>query len=172
MKLNIGCGDYLADGWTNVDRMPRTPDVIGERSFYALDVVVGLPWKDGSCERIYAGHVLEHLTYDDELPAALAELKRLLSDDGQMMVVGPDIDRARDGLFDEETIKGIWPGAYIPDVPGAMHQWEPTARAHEAALLAAGLSATEILIKRVTADWPVVSRIGWQLAFLCWKTNL
>jgi predicted SAM-dependent methyltransferase len=172
MKLNIGCGTYLAPvPWTNVDRYPQRPrpadrNGSGEQ-FFCLNVVEGLPWPDGSCSHIYAGHVLEHLRYEDELPAALAEMKRLLAPDGTLCVVGPDIDRAIKDGYGAETIHGIWPGAQIPDVPGAMHQWRPTEKAHHDALVAAGFSAIPISIRQVEDIWPVVSRIGWQLAFHC-----
>lgn len=167
MKLNVGCGDYLADGWVNIDRTPRNrADVdLSRHHYFTIDVLKGLPWGDGACERIYAGHVLEHLRYDDELPAALAEMKRLLAPDGVLCVVGPDLDRAKARYPD--AVPGIWPGIHGPETPGAMHQWEPTVDAHARALDAAGFSASEVPIEYVEDTWPVVSRIGWQLAYYC-----
>jgi predicted SAM-dependent methyltransferase len=170
MKLNVGCGAYPARGWVNVDRYPQEAATDGHYSFAVVDITT-LPFRDGEAELIYAGHVLEHLTYDDELPRALAEIRRVLAEEGQLMVVGPDIDRATRGRYNEETVRGIWPGATIPNMPGAEHQWEPTVWAHERALVAAGFAAEEVPIHHVTRDWPVVSYVGWQLAFTCSKRD-
>jgi predicted SAM-dependent methyltransferase len=159
IRLNVGCNEYAAEGWTNIDRYEH------EGVDLVADLTVSWPWTDGSVQAIYAGHVLEHLTYDDELPAFLSEARRVLVPLGIMMVVGPDVERAR-RRFPYE-VPAIWPGAKIPDMPGAEHQWEPTLRAHVDAIEAAGFEAEEIPITEVPDDWPVVSRIGWQLALIC-----
>jgi predicted SAM-dependent methyltransferase len=47
--------------------------------------------KDNSCAVVYLLHVLEHLGYNDELPAALAELKRVLVPGGLLLISVPDM---------------------------------------------------------------------------------
>lgn len=161
MSVNLGCGEHAAPGWINVDRRP----------FPGVQVVLpgggGLPWADDQIDRVYAGHVLEHLDYGSELPAMLAEIHRVLKPNGHLMVVGPDLDRAYAEFPDE--VENIWPGA-IPlegSEPGAAHRWPSTVERTAVALSSAGFDHIEVPIEAVDASWPVVSRIGWQLAFLC-----
>lgn len=155
MRLNIGCGDFKADGWVNVDRHPSVePDVLA-------DVVEGLPFTDGSAELVYAGHVLEHLWLDD-VPIALKEISRVLAADGTLMVVGPDSVRARDGGWPPEVLDGILHGK--GRWPGDEHRWD----SHEAVtvqlLRDAGWTAEPLNVAEVPPPWPVTSRIGWQFA--------
>ena len=158
MKLNLGSGPFPAgDGWTNVDA----------HELEGVDLVANildLPLEDGSVELIYAGHVFEHLTYLDQLPIALEEMKRILAPGGTMMVVGPDLDRARAGWPHE--VDGMWPTD--PDgLEPMLHSWPPTAPMMRDALVHAGWNAAEIPIADVPKLWPVVSYIGWQFAFDC-----
>ena len=47
---------------------------------------------DGSVAEIYASHVLEHLSYVDELHQALAEFHRVLAPGGTLMASVPDFN--------------------------------------------------------------------------------
>jgi predicted SAM-dependent methyltransferase len=117
LHLNIGCGEYHAHGWLNIDswRVPGA-DMIAD--------VRKLPFLDGVAARIYCGHVLEHLPLDD-VPAALAELRRVLAADGRLMVVGPCAEKARAHWPDE--VPNIEAGCnHLGDRPGAPHLWTPT----------------------------------------------
>ena len=56
MKLNLGCGKDIKDGWVNIDWKP----------YPGVDIVLDLnhgvlPYPDDSCEYIKAHDVLEHL---------------------------------------------------------------------------------------------------------------
>lgn len=90
MKLNVGCAEYYCDGWTNIDIIEddgekgigRRPDVIAN----AWD----LPFEDGSVDRIYTGHMLEHVPLD-VAQACVAEFVRVLRTDGDLMILGPDV---------------------------------------------------------------------------------
>ncbi len=53
MKLHIGCGNRYFEGWTNLDILEGTADVIDDAR-----VLSKIP--DSSCDIIYAAHVLEH----------------------------------------------------------------------------------------------------------------
>jgi predicted SAM-dependent methyltransferase len=156
--INLGCGPFPAPApWVNVDELPLDGvDVMAS--------ICDLPFDDGSAERIYAGHVFEHLTYLDQLPIALEEMKRILAPGGTMMVVGPDLRRALDGWPHE--VDGMWPTDPHGEHPQA-HSWPPTNDMQRDALVHAGFEAVELPIAEVREPWPVVSHIGWQFAFEC-----
>ena len=86
MMLNLGCGDHRAPApWVNIDRWPGVhPDVVASAD--------ALPFRSGSVERLYCGHLLEHLEWETELPEALAEIRRVTD---SVCFVGPDYDRAQ-----------------------------------------------------------------------------
>ncbi len=83
--LNLGCGPFRAEGWVNTD-VVRTavinPDVV-------TPLGLPLPFPDGHFDRVYAGHVLEHVPWD-RVPALLAEVRRVTRAGGKVCVVGPD----------------------------------------------------------------------------------
>ena len=83
MKLCIG-GIERKDGWTvlNVQDGPAV-DMVGDFK--------QLPVPDGSCETIYASHVLEHLSNADALQA-LKEARRALKPGGPLLVAVPDLE--------------------------------------------------------------------------------
>ncbi len=49
-----------------------------------------LPYADGSFDRVLCLDVLEHLTYDEQ-PRALSELRRVLTDAGELLVSVPNL---------------------------------------------------------------------------------
>lgn len=161
MKLNLGAGDRYADGWHNVD-WPGSPHTKDE----TVDLTGPLPWPAGTIQLAYAGHVLEHLTLDQCLHL-LAALRPCLTVDGTLLVVGPDLDRARTlaaaGTLDV-TLESLQYGAHR--WPGDEHQWECTPRLVEQLLTAAGWQGIhEVPIGDVDAVWPVADRRPvWQCA--------
>jgi SAM-dependent methyltransferase len=87
VKLNLGSGVHpTPPGWTSVDADEQhTPDVIAD--------VLSLPFPFRSADALYAGHLCEHIDLR-VLPTALREWRRVLKPGGELMLVGPDIDRA------------------------------------------------------------------------------
>lgn len=73
IKLNLGCGPHIADGYVNVDIVPLP----------GVDLVADLdqpwPWPDGSVAEILASHLFEHV---DKPLLFMAEAWRVLADDG------------------------------------------------------------------------------------------
>ncbi len=79
MKLNIGAGATVIDGFTPVDRQ------LGSEA-YPLD------FADGSIEEIRASHILEHFPQAETL-AVLREWSRVLQPGGRLRVAVPDLDK-------------------------------------------------------------------------------
>lgn len=154
MRINLGCGDQYAHGWINVDHgSPHQKDL-------DVDLTGELPWPPNSVERVYAGHVLEHLT----LSQCTGLLERLLSrmvPGGQLLVVGPDVERAQ-AMADAGTLLDITmdelrhgAGRWSGDV----HHWECTPQAIISMLRATGWKeVSEVYMETVPADWPVAFR--------------
>lgn len=163
MRLNLGAGDWYADGWTNVDRSgcPHRKDL-------TADIRRPLPFDPGTVERVYCGHVLEHLPIEDCLQA-LDHVRDLLAPGGELLVVGPDYRRAQ-GMVDRGEAQRV----LLDEIAdggcrweGDAHQWVCHAQAVVDLLLKAGFDhVTELPIVDVPQDWPVVSRVGWQCAVL------
>jgi len=96
LEIGAGLGEHLAhenledQDYTAVEIRQDFADVIKQR-YPKVKVVVGdiqnkLDFAENSFDRILAIHVLEHLP---DLPAALAEVKRILKPDGTFVVVIP-----------------------------------------------------------------------------------
>jgi predicted O-linked N-acetylglucosamine transferase (SPINDLY family) len=92
--LHVGCGQadirrlpaYFQKRWGEIrlDIDPAAhPDILGS----ALDMS---PVPSHSVDAVYSSHMLEHL-YAHELPIALAEMKRVLKNDGILVATVPDL---------------------------------------------------------------------------------
>jgi SAM-dependent methyltransferase len=84
LRLHLGCGDQLLDGWVNVDMSGG--DI-------RLDLRDGLPFADGSAAYVFCSYVVEHLSYPDEALSLLTEMRRVLRPDGVARIVVPDIEQ-------------------------------------------------------------------------------
>jgi predicted SAM-dependent methyltransferase len=84
MKLNLGCGTDVQQGYTNIDAVPQSPDVI-QGNILSLDL------EDGVADEVMSSHVVEHLTRD-ELDAFFQECRRLLKPGGTLVCVAPDME--------------------------------------------------------------------------------
>ena len=164
MRVNLGCADRYAVGWRNVDHV-ACPYHVDE----VVDLTEPLPWATRSITHVYAGHVLEHLTMADA-EQLLKRLHPCMSEGGRIMVVGPDVDRARamikNGTFDDRyhSLETIIHGDHR--WPGTEHRWECTAERVMSLLYAAGWSdVRSVGIADVADSWPVVDRSQlWQCA--------
>jgi SAM-dependent methyltransferase len=116
--VDLGCGDTTQyEGNAGIDRFPAAGvDVIA-------DLTEGVPLADGSVDRVFAVHVLEHLV--DYLPL-LDECHRVLSPGGILHVMSPDwrhvnavADPTHLRFFDMQTFK-----AFCRPRPGG-HCWYP-----------------------------------------------
>lgn len=156
MRVNVGCGEFYAPGWVNIDLHddqaggPR-PDVIAS--------VLTLPFSDQSAGMIYCGHVLEHVALE-HLPRALREIRRVLVSDGQLMVVGPDVTLT--ALHEPALMGSLVRGGCR--WPGDEHHYPATGELTLALICAAGFDARLIDVADVGDEWPIVARVPWQFA--------
>lgn len=95
MKLNIGCGRQVLDGWFNIDAAlhpvaPRSPELLYAFQFDAEgELIERIPLDDGCADEIMAIHVFEHF-YQWEGSAVLREWHRLLKQGGRLILELPD----------------------------------------------------------------------------------
>ena len=85
LQLHLG-GWEVKEGWTIVNVEDR-PGVDVRSTVTDLSM-----FSDGSAVEIYASHVYEHLGYQDELPKAFAEAKRVLMPGGRLRISVPDME--------------------------------------------------------------------------------
>ena len=107
MKLNLGCGDRVVDGWTNVDyalgaRLTRVPllgainrklrifSVEWDSRIVLHDLLTRFPWPDSSAVVAYSSHTLEHFNKAAGR-AFLTECHRVLQRGGIIRIVVPDL---------------------------------------------------------------------------------
>ena len=107
MKLNLGCGDRVVEGWTNVDyslgaRLMKVPffkavnkrlrifNVDWDARIVLHDLTRPLPWPDSSVDVVYSSHTLEHFSKEDGR-AFLTECHRVLRPGGIIRILVPDL---------------------------------------------------------------------------------
>ncbi len=96
LRLNLGCGRFPAPGWNNLDVKRRAGvGVVG-------DLSRGLPFASDSFDAIAAIHVLPVLSYS-VLPAAAADIRRILKPGGVLRLALPDLDKAFTAYRDGES---------------------------------------------------------------------
>lgn len=117
--LHVGCGQatiddilstgFLKSNWREIrldaDESVK-PDIVG-----TMTEMLSVP--DASVEAIYSSHGLEHLYWYD-VPRALTEFRRVLADDGFLVVTCPDLQTAaqmiaKDQLFDTAYLSPAGP---------------------------------------------------------------
>jgi len=110
MKLNIGCGRYPKEGFTNLDwKAGPGVDVVHDLSVFPY------PLDDNSVELITADHVIEHLP---EVFKVMEELHRILAPGGKLVVRTPHFSR---GFSHPEHRRGFgatFPNYFRPSFPG------------------------------------------------------
>lgn len=87
-RLHLGCGSNRFPGWINADILPGA-DLI-------LFMERRLPFKDGSLQRIYSEHVLEHVSFETGI-RFLRDANRALAPGGVIRIAMPDLDDLIDG---------------------------------------------------------------------------
>jgi len=106
MKINVGCGKKILDGYVNVDAVKRP----GVEHVCAAN---NLPFSDGVAREVLAIHVVEHV-YSWEVPALLAEWARVLRPGGSLILEMPDLLLAARNLAE---------GLKLGKHPDQAHMW-------------------------------------------------
>lgn len=86
MKLNLGCGANKLVGYINIDiDNSLEPDQV-------IDFRVGLPFENGSVEKIVMYHVIEHIEkrYREDM---LKEFHRVLQPNGTLVISYPEFTK-------------------------------------------------------------------------------
>ncbi len=84
-KLHLG-GTVRVEGWEVFNAIPgEVVDHVGNANDLSR-------FTAGTFDEIYGSHILEHFSYQGELPAVLAEWRRVLKPGGIIYVSVPDLD--------------------------------------------------------------------------------
>ena len=107
LKLHLGCGQGVVEGWINVDyavgaRFARIPlfrafnrkyhwfNLDWDHRIFIHDLTTPFPWADGTACCVYSSHTLEHLTREEGMEF-LRECHRVLCPGGLIRIVVPDL---------------------------------------------------------------------------------
>lgn len=82
--LHIGSGRHRLEGYTNLDIFQT------EVSDVVVDAREGLPFKSHTFKRIFSEHMLEHVDYPYSTLTILAEMYRVLEENGEIVLGVPD----------------------------------------------------------------------------------
>ncbi len=86
LKINLGCGPDIKDGYENVDFRQTHPSV------KQVDLsIFPWPWTDDSADQILMLDFLEHFSYR-KTDTILYECHRILKDDGELVIQVPDFE--------------------------------------------------------------------------------
>ena len=147
IKLNLGCGDKILDGYINVDvvesRAGKKPDVI-------CDLHDLSKFKSNSVDEILAVHVVEHF-WQWEVVDILKEWTRVLKPGGKMILECPNLISAAEEFLKNSDVaamggsegqRSMWvfygdPGWKDPLM---IHRWGYTPRSLATVMSTAGLS--------------------------------
>lgn len=105
MRLNIGCGHRVKDGYYNIDaihspKAPRPPELIYSFQFDKDGgLVKQIPLEDGCADEILGVHVFEHF-YRWECKAVMVEWHRLLKPGGLLILELPDLIKCCKNIVD------------------------------------------------------------------------
>jgi predicted SAM-dependent methyltransferase len=124
LKVHLGCGPYLKEGWVNIDLTLNRARPVHDQSKQAIyinhDLRRGLPLAENSCEMIYSSHFLEHLRYGEAL-RLLRDCHRLLRPGGIFRACLPNFRSVFDAYLrgDRDYMSLVDIGTLLPEVePG------------------------------------------------------
>jgi len=128
MKLNLGCGRHVLEGWTNIDVQTSPHARCAPEILCDLKTI---PLPDACAEEAMAIHVFEHF-YFWEIPSVLHEWRRLLQPGGRLVLELPNLIKCCQNVIDgkmkggkDPHQLGMW-GLYgdpREEDPYMVHRW-------------------------------------------------
>lgn len=82
VRLNLGCGNTILDGYENYDKYP-----LNDKVKYIELNNLPLPFDDGSVDEILLSHIIEHLTVEKIL--FFEDILRILKNGGKVIIKLP-----------------------------------------------------------------------------------
>jgi len=96
MKLNIGCGKKILEGYINVDIKDFGQDIVE-------DIFIYLPsLKENSVNHIRAEHIIEHFNQDEALKL-LDLIWRIIEPNGELYIIVPHLKNERAWILAHKT---------------------------------------------------------------------
>jgi predicted SAM-dependent methyltransferase len=110
IKLHLGCGPYILEGWKNIDLMPGPGGI-------ALDIRQGLQEENESVDYIFSEHFIEHLKQKEGI-YFLADCYRVLKPGGVIRISTPSLK----SLVNDYRVRKIdrFMGTWEPKTPCQM----------------------------------------------------
>lgn len=110
IKLHLGCGPHIFDGWKNFDLAPGPGGV-------SMDLTGNLPFQNESVDFIFSEHFIEHLTREQG-QKFFQECYRILKTGSVMRISTPDLDY----IFRCYKVGRVtdWAPTWNPKSPAAM----------------------------------------------------
>jgi len=96
MKLHLGCGDIILDGYLNCDKYNKKAQLVCD--------VIELPFENDSIDEIYNSHLIEHFDYWEGYKLA-SEWLRVLKKGGKLAIETPDFVASCQALIDAPEYK-------------------------------------------------------------------
>lgn len=84
MKLNLGCGATILEGYINVDKYHPVADVKAD--------ILQLPFPDCSADEVILSHVIEHISWRKHYDL-LEEIHRVLRNKGLLELAYPEFEK-------------------------------------------------------------------------------
>lgn len=97
LKLNVGCGKRVLDGWYNID-VVRAPDAPRDPELLC-DITAGIALPDGCAAVVQAVHLFEHF-YRWDAERVLDDWCRLLKPGGLLVLELPDLIKCCQNYID------------------------------------------------------------------------
>ena len=100
MKLDLGCGDYIKEGWIGVDRYDYGNNIIWDIQENGLSI-----FPDNSCSALTAIAFMEHIS-QERVIYVMNECHRVLKENGYFDILVAKADSA--GAHSDPTHCSVW----------------------------------------------------------------
>lgn len=110
LKLHLGCGPHIKDGWRNYDLNPGKGGTVVDLRGY-------LPDSPNSVDFIFTEHFIEHISRADAV-RLFTECFRVLKPGGVIRIITPDLFVLLDDYMHDKIDR--WKEVWTPDSPCRM----------------------------------------------------